>query len=83
MGSHDKDKLRRPPSIAEWQDMSCDSLSAEEEAVWTQLGTKRVNERNLSEQESRFARHLDEKFESVIKCQLSLMSNQRRRLPPP
>ena len=71
--------LRRPPSIAEWEDASCESFTHQEEKAMSELlGTS-----NRSQQESLLLKLLAEKATKKNLCERDLISSQRARLAPP
>ncbi len=71
--------LRRPPSIAEWEDASCGSFTSEERSAYYKLAVKT----DRSSQEQLFLKILAEKLEKDGTCRLSLLSTQRDRLASP
>ena len=71
--------LRRPASIAEWEDASCGSFTSEERSTFYELGVKK----NMSSQEQRFLRMLYEKLNKDVECKDILRSSQRDRLAFP
>ncbi len=71
--------LRRPPSIAEWEDASCGSFTSEERSAYYKLAVKP----DKSSQEQLFLKLLAEKLQKDGTCRLSLLSAQRDRLMSP
>jgi formylglycine-generating enzyme required for sulfatase activity len=75
----DTDGLRRPPSIAEWEDASCGSFTSEERNAFYKLAVKT----NRSSQEQLLVTMLQEKLEKDGRCRTSLLDAQRGRVPSP
>jgi hypothetical protein len=75
----DTDGLRRPPSIAEWEDASCGSFTSEERSAFYKLAVKT----NKNSQEQLLLKMLQEKLEKDGGCRASLLDAQRGRLPSP
>ena len=75
----DTSGLRRPPSIAEWEDASCGSFTSEERSAYYKLAVK--TER--SSQEQLFLKILHEKLMKDGTCRNSLLDAQRDRLASP
>ena len=71
--------LRRPASIAEWEDASCGSFTSEERSAWSALAVKK----NKSSQEQRFEKMLFEKLIKDGSCRSALLNSQRDRLAFP
>jgi hypothetical protein len=71
--------LRRPPSIAEWEDASCGSFTSEERSAYYKLAVKA----GRSSQEQLFLKLLAAKLNRDGKCRFSLLSTQRDRLASP
>jgi hypothetical protein len=77
------DNLRRPPSIAEWEDASCGSFTNEERKALYELSFKTTVQKNASPQEALFQKLLAEKFNKYNNCRLLLLDKQRDHLAPP
>jgi hypothetical protein len=75
----DTSGLRRPPSIAEWEDASCGSFTSEQRNAYNSLAVKT----NRSSQEQLFLKMLAEKLEKDGSCRLALLGAQRDRLASP
>jgi hypothetical protein len=76
----DKDRfLKRPPSIAEWEDASCGSFTDEEWDAWSALAVKTTR----SSQEQLFLKVLADKLNKNGQCRSLLLSAQRERLASP
>jgi hypothetical protein len=75
----DTSGLRRPPSIAEWEDASCGSFTSEERSAFYSLFVKT----NRSSQEQLFLKVLMEKLDKDGICRVSLLDAQRDRLVSP
>ncbi len=75
----DTSGLRRPPSIAEWEDASCGSFTSEERSAFYSLAAKT----NRSSQEQLFLKVLMEKLDKDDTCRISLLDAQRDRLASP
>jgi hypothetical protein len=73
------DGVRRPPSIAEWEDTSCGSFTSEERSAFYKLAVKD----HRSSQEQLFLKLLNEKLQKDGSCRTSLLDAQRDRLAPP
>jgi len=71
--------LRRPPSIAEWEDASCGSFTSEERSAYYALAVKTTK----SPQDQLFLKVLAEKLNKNGQCRSFLLSAQRERLAPP
>ena len=79
----DKDRfLKRPPSIAEWEDAWCGSFTREEWDAYSALAVKQVD-RRLSPQEQMFLKLLADKLDKHNSCISLLLSAQRDRLASP
>jgi hypothetical protein len=74
--------LRRPPSIAEWEDASCGSFTNEEGQTWGKLAGKSFD-RSISSQEQLLFKMLHEKLMENGRYRNVLLDAQRDRLPPP
>ena len=77
------DGLRRPPSIAEWEDASCGSFTDEELRAFYDLLMKTSRRATLSSQEKLLFNVLDDKFQKDDQCRSYLLSSQRTRIAPP
>jgi formylglycine-generating enzyme required for sulfatase activity len=75
----DTDGLRRPPSIAEWEDASCGSFTSEERSAFYKLAVKT----NRGSQEQLLVKMLQEKLENDGGCRASSLDAQRGRVPSP
>jgi hypothetical protein len=75
----DTDGLRRPPSIAEWEDASCGSFTSEERNAYYMLAVKTTR----SSQEQLFLKRLADKLSKDGQCRFSLLDTQRDRLASP
>ena len=75
----DTDGLRRPPTIAEWEDASCGSFTSDERSAYYTLAVKTTR----SSQEQMFLKTLAEKLNKDGQCRSLLLSAQRERLAPP
>jgi hypothetical protein len=71
------DNLRRPPSLAEWQDANCGTVSKKEDKLLSELHAKRSS---LSPQEERVRDRIQNK-KSL--CPIELLSRSRDNLPSP
>jgi hypothetical protein len=71
--------LKRPPSIAEWEDASCGSFTSEEWDAYSKL----VGKPTRSAQEQLFLKFLSEKLQANGMCKNNLYDAQRDRLAPP
>jgi hypothetical protein len=78
----DKIGLKRPPSIAEWEDASCGSFTREEWDAYSALAVKQVD-RKSSPQEQMFLKVLADKLDKHNSCISLLLSAQRDRLASP
>ena len=78
-----KNRLERPPSIAEWKDASCGSFTAQEENTLLELRLHTMNGTGLSQQEALTSNLLSEKEGKKAECEGVLISRQRDRLAPP
>ena len=76
MVDSDDSGLRRPPSIAEWEDASCNSFTSEERRAYYSLAVKT----DRSSQEQVFLKLLAEKLNKDGACRNSLLSSERDRL---
>jgi hypothetical protein len=77
------DNLRRPPSIAEWEDASCGSFTTEERKALNELSAKTYDKKNASPQEKVYLKVLLEKLTKDYTCRLVLLDRQRDQLVPP
>jgi hypothetical protein len=75
----DMDDIRRPPSIAEWEDASCGSFTSEERNAYNRLAVKTTR----SSQEQQFLQRLAGKLSKDGKCRSLLLDVQRDRLASP
>jgi hypothetical protein len=75
----DTNGLRRPPSIAEWEDSSCGSFTSDERSAYSALAVKTTR----SSQEQLFLKMLAEKLNKNGTCRSLLLSAQRDRLASP
>jgi hypothetical protein len=75
----DTDGLRRPPSIAEWEDASCSSFTSEERNAYNRLAVKTIR----SSQEQQFLKLLAGKLSKDGQCRLFLLDTHRDRLASP
>ena len=78
-----KNRLERPPSIAEWKDASCGSFTAQEENTLLELRLHTMNGTGLPQQEALTSNLLSEKEGKKAECEGVLISHQRDRLAPP
>lgn len=72
--------LKRPPSLAEWEDASCGSFSSKEDNLLSELRVKRSN---LSQQEKNLRNQLESRQSQWWLCIIELLSRSRDKLPPP
>jgi hypothetical protein len=77
-----KQEVRRPPSIAEWEDASCGSFTDQEEKTMSLLGEK-DHDRSLTQSETLLFKLLLDKRTKKYVCETALISSHRERLPPP
>jgi hypothetical protein len=80
-----QDGLERPPSIAEWEDASCGSFTAEENDTYLHL-MMRVSPtapRKATREEILLYNILKERSEKKSACLYELITNRRDRLPVP
>jgi hypothetical protein len=77
-----EDNVRRPPSIAEWEDASCGSFTDQEDKTMSLLVNKRVST-DLTQSETLLLNLLLEKRTKKNRCETALISSHIERLPPP
>jgi hypothetical protein len=78
----DNDGLENPPSIAEWKDASCGSVTAQEKKTSLNLGVERIK-KGLSQQDELLWKLLAEKIIKKNKCDVDLLNIQRAKLRAP
>jgi hypothetical protein len=79
----DDDRLRRPPSLAEWEDATCGSFSSEDKSLLDDLDKKRRSDTPLTPREKNLLHQLSDKQSQWRDCQIELLSSNRDKLPPP
>jgi hypothetical protein len=72
--------LRRPPSLAEWEDATCGSFSIKEENLLSDLRAKRSN---LTPREQNIRDQLQNRQSQWRRCQIELLSSNRDKLAAP
>jgi hypothetical protein len=77
------DKVRRPPSFAEWEDASCGHFTGYEEETELQLTAKGIEGAVLTQTEKMLLNQLQEKQKRKTVCEAALISSHLERLPPP
>jgi hypothetical protein len=77
-----EDDVRRPPSIAEWEDASCGSFTDQEDKTMSLLVNKRAST-DLTQSETLLLNLLLEKLTKKNRCEAALISSHIERLPPP
>jgi hypothetical protein len=75
-----QDNVRRPPSIAEWEDASCGSFTDDESETERLLDKRHAA---LTQTEANLLKSLRAKRSKKEVCELLLISSHRQRLPPP
>jgi hypothetical protein len=76
----DDDDLRRPPSLAEWEDATCGSFSIKDEKLLSDLRAKRSN---LNPREQNLRDQLQNRQSQWGRCQIELLSSNRDKLSAP
>jgi hypothetical protein len=74
-----ENNVRRPPSLAEWEDASCGAFTYQENKTLEQL----VGRANQSQQESLLFNLLLDKYQKKERCVADLISDQKARQAPP
>jgi len=75
--------LKRPPSIAEWEDASCGSFTAEENSTYLELMGAMGSKKQLTQQEELLYKLLSERSSKKDQCDYVLRSSHRDQLLPP
>lgn len=78
-----RERLERPPSIAEWEDASCGSFTDEENKELLELEAKQLETTKLPTSEAMLLKLLFEKFDRKAQCENALISSHRDNLSPP
>jgi hypothetical protein len=74
------DDLSRPPSLAEWEDASCRTLSDDERNLLSRLNDKRAV---LNQKLQKLRDKLQNKQAKRLNCRIELLASRRDKLPPP
>jgi hypothetical protein len=77
----DHDGLKRPPSLAEWEDANCGTLSEGEAKLLSDLTDKKRS--TLTRQEQSVRDQLEKRSRTVDLCKIELLSSHRDMLLPP
>ena len=78
----DDDRLKRPPSFAEWEDASCGTFTAEEENTLFHLDMKK-EQVQLTQTEDILFKLLKQKSDKYLTCTSEFVFRQRDQLPSP
>jgi hypothetical protein len=81
--SEEDSTFKRPPSIAEWEDASCGSFTAEENNTYLGLMGATGSNKQLTQQEALLYKLLSERAIKKDQCDYVLMSTHRDQLLPP
>lgn len=74
------DDLKRPPSLAEWEDATCGNFSIKDENLLSDLRTKRPS---LAQREQDLRDQLQNRKSQWTQCRIELLSSNRDKLSAP